>query len=207
MSSKVRRPALRDLNRDKTIMLTFDDGPDPCYTGRLLDLLQQHQVKAVFFVVLEAAKQNEDLVKRMLNEGHVVGVHSIRHTSPLLQGFLATGKEFLAYQDFFRQYGIRKRYYRPPWGHRNIFTAFFLKKTGIRMILWTAMGDDWKPEATPGSIQRLCRQRIGRLGILCLHDAGENSGGAPGGPGRTIEALSRLIPEWQAQGYHFVVPK
>lgn len=202
---RLNRKMLHNLVEDKTIMLTFDDGPDSCYTGRLLDLLCQYQVKAFFFVVLEAAGKNEALIERMLSEGHIVGVHSIRHTSPMLQGFLATGKEFQAYQDFFNRYGIRDRYYRPPWGHTNVFTGFYLKKTGIKMILWTAMADDWRWDATPESICRLCRQRVGRRGILCLHD-GENSGGASGAPEKMLGALKGLLPEWQARGYRFVVP-
>lgn len=203
---RLNRQLLHDLAADKTIILTFDDGPDPHYTGRLLDLLQQYQVKAVFFVVLAAAEQNEVLIERMLREGHVVGIHSIRHASPMLQGFLATGKEFQAYQDFFDHYGIRDRYYRPPWGHANVFTAFYLKKTGIRMMLWSAMADDWRWDATPESIGRLSRQRVGRHGILCLHDAGENSGGASGAPEKMLGALRELLPEWQAQRYRFAVP-
>lgn len=73
-------------------------------------------------------------------------------------------------------------------------------------MLWTAMADDWRWDSTPESISRFCCQRVGRHGILCLHDAGEYSGGASGAPEKMLEALKGLLPEWLDRGYQFVVP-
>lgn len=92
---KHRNPAvLRRTGVPGTVMLTFDDGPDPEYTGRLLDLLKKEEVKAAFFVVTREAVKEEALIDRMLSEGHVVGFHSMDHQNAMVRGYLHTKKRF-----------------------------------------------------------------------------------------------------------------
>ena len=73
----------KGFNTDNKVMLTFDDGPDSIYTMELLDLLLKYNIKASFFVVANFARENKDIIKRMKNEGHTIGVHSTDHNSPL----------------------------------------------------------------------------------------------------------------------------
>lgn len=69
-----------EVGAEKEIAFTFDDGPDPCYTPELLDLLKEHGIKATFFVLGKKAKQYPELIERMHREGHQIGIHNYTHT-------------------------------------------------------------------------------------------------------------------------------
>lgn len=204
---KYRNPAvLRRTGVPKTVMLTFDDGPDPDYTGRLLDLLKKEEVKASFFVVTREAEKQEALIDRMVAEGHVVGFHSIDHQNAMVRGYLHTKKDFRTGYEFMKKKGISEIWYRPPWGLTNLFSWHFAKKYGMKMVLWDVMAEDWEKEATVGSIRRKCLARVKDGSILCLHDGGRRTGGAPGAPEKTLEALTYVIPALKAAGYRFILP-
>ncbi|MCY9662345.1 polysaccharide deacetylase family protein [Paenibacillus chondroitinus] len=111
-----------------SIALTFDDGPDPEYTSRLLDLLKQHNVKATFFVLGLKAKQYPELIKQMHHEGHLVGVHNYVHGA---NAFMTPKRVRLQVNNTVdvidRIIGERPIYYRPPGGIINIFDFLLLK--------------------------------------------------------------------------------
>lgn len=128
---KHRNPAvLRRTGVPRTVMLTFDDGPDPDYTGRLLDLLKKEEVKAAFFVVTREAVKEEALIDRMLSEGHVVGFHSMDHQNAMVRGYLHTRKDFRTGSEFMKRKGISDIWYRPPWGLTNLFSWHFVRRLG-----------------------------------------------------------------------------
>lgn len=197
---------LRRTGVPGTLMLTFDDGPDPDYTGRLLDLLKKEDVRAAFFLVVKEAMEQEGLVDRMLADGHVVGFHSVDHHNAMLKSFFYTRKDFCRGYDFLRRKGVKQRYYRPPWGLTNAFTWYFMKKYGMKMVLWDVMAEDWEAKATKDSIKEKCLSRMRSGSIICLHDGGKKTGGAPGAPKRTIQALETVIPALKARGYQFILP-
>lgn len=190
----------------KTVMLTFDDGPDSRYTGLILDVLKEQNVKAVFFTVIREAGKNRDLIERMIAEGHVVGFHSMDHQNAMLRSCLYTRRDFKEGSRFLSEYGIETVFYRPPWGLTNLFSCYFAKKYGMKMVLWDVMAEDWEKQATAGSIYKKCMKRVKDQSVICLHDGGENSGGAAGAPLKTLEALKRIIPELKEEGYRFVLP-
>ena len=76
------------------MLLTFDDGPDIAYTEQLLDLLKKHEVKAVFFVVTKNVKKYPHLIKRIIEEGHEIGLHSLEHKNAWLYSYFYTKKDF-----------------------------------------------------------------------------------------------------------------
>lgn len=204
---KYRNPeVIRRTGIPRTVMLTFDDGPDPDYTGQLLDLLKKEEVRAVFFTVTREAEGQEALIRRMIDEGHVVGFHSMDHQNAIARGFFHTRKDFMAGAEFLKRLGITELYYRPPWGLSNVFTWHYVKKYGMKMVLWDVMAEDWEAKATVGSIRKKCLSRVSDGSIICLHDGGKNSGGAPGAPGKTLEALTYIIPELKEAGYRFILP-
>ena len=90
-----KMPADKKSAAQKTICLSFDDGPDPRYTPELLDLLKENDISASFFAVAESAKNNPELIRRMKNEGHLVGLHSLNHRCPLFMGVRDTRDEFV----------------------------------------------------------------------------------------------------------------
>lgn len=197
---------MRRSGEPGTLMLTFDDGPDERYTGALLDLLADYQVKAVFFVVAREIKGREELIRRMVEEGHMVGFHSLDHQNAMLRGYFHTKKDFELGCRELERAGVKAVCYRPPWGLSNLFTAYFMKKHGMRMVLWDVMAEDWEEKATARSIYEKAAARVKEQSIICLHDGGERSGGAKGAPAKTIKALEALIPELLMEGYRFILP-
>ncbi len=194
-------------NKDNEIMLTFDDGPDERYTNNLLDVLKENQIKATFFVVAENAKNNPEIIYRMHKEGHTIALHSLEHKNALFYSYKYTKKDFKNSIEIMKNFNYQINYYRPPWGHSNIFTNFFVKKYNLKMILWDVMAEDWSKYATVDSISSKLILRTDRNSIICLHDAGENSGGAFDAPLKTIEALSTVLPKLKLVGYKFITPE
>lgn len=201
------RNAQRKTSTKDEVMLTFDDGPDPRYTIRLLDLLAENDVKATFFMVAENAKKNKDIVRRMISEGHKVGLHSWQHRNAMLYSYAYTKKDFENSVKIMKAIGVDEIFYRPPWGHTNIFSNYFVNKFGLKMIFWDVMAEDWKSESVPEIIIDKLMKRVTPYSIICLHDAGENSGGDYGAPENTILALKVAIPRLKSKGYKFVLPE
>lgn len=186
--------------RDKTLYLTFDDGPHEVYTEALLDLLKAYDIKASFFVVARSAQAHPDLIKRMKEEGHLIGLHSLEHKSAMVQSPFYTNMEFEKSLKIMENLGINVKYYRPPWGHVNWFTLRNLKKYQLKKALWHVMAEDWEKDTTADEIQYKLLKRSGKGDVICLHDGRGKSEDAPK---RTIEALEKTIPVWREEGYQF----
>jgi peptidoglycan/xylan/chitin deacetylase (PgdA/CDA1 family) len=185
------------------IALTFDDGPDPYYTPKLLDLLKKHQVKATFFVVGHKAKQYPDIVRRMHEEGHEIGVHNYRHISNwlILPPFLEKGLRKSA--DIIEQIiGKRPIYYRPPWGHFNLFTPLVQKK--YITVMWTYILGDWNARLGKMELFRRLQRSMKGGAIIVLHDNGDTLGAHKHAPGQMLEALELLLSEEKAKKMHWV---
>lgn len=187
-------------SRDKEIMLTFDDGPDPVYTRELLEFLSRENIRASFFLVTDFAIENKDLVARMEREGHTIGVHSSNHRPIFYRGYLYTKNDFEKSLDDMKTLGLDIKYYRPPWGQVNLFSYLILKKYNVKKILWNVMAEDWSRKLTSYDIENRLLERIKTGSIVCLHDAR----GEEGAPRRTIEALERIIPKLKEEGYSFI---
>lgn len=184
---------------DPTLYLTFDDGPSPEYTPRLLDLLSCYRVKASFFVVTEFAEKNPHLIRRMCQEGHLVGFHSARHRSAYWMTPRQTRRDFANGMAALRELGITPVYFRPPWGVVNWSSLRQIRRHRLRPLFWDVMAQDWKKHITKDEIIRRLQRRTQPGDILCLHDGR----GAEGAPDRTIEALQVLLPHWLEQGFRF----
>ena len=81
-----------------------------------------------------------------------------------------------------------------------------MKKCGLKLVLWTVMAQDWRADTSSFEIYRKLCERTKDGAIICLHDAGEDTGGAPGAPARTISALKEFLPRQKSLGYRFVLP-
>lgn len=185
--------------RTKTIYLTFDDGPSTEYTESLLDLLDEYQIKAAFFVVAEAAEQNPDLIRRMQQEGHLIGLHSLRHESAMVQTPCQTRRDLCESIEILKRLGVTPIYYRPPWGHVNLATLRLIRRLRLKKVLWHVMVQDWKEDTSREEIQYKLLKRTGRGDIICLHDGR----GSDGAPGRMLAALADTIPVWLEEGWQF----
>ncbi|WP_299994969.1 polysaccharide deacetylase family protein [uncultured Clostridium sp.] len=193
-------PIVNNIDEKKFLSLTFDDGPDKKYTGELLDLLKKYNIKATFFVVAKFAEENYELIKRMEEEGHTIGLHSLEHKNALLNGPLYTNKEFEESLKIMDKINVNIKSFRPPWGHLNLLTIRNLKKFNLNLVLWDVIIGDWKADITSDEISRRLLSQSKNKSIICLHDGrGKNEA-----PKRTIEALEKTIPVWIKEGYKFL---
>lgn len=186
-------------SRKQPIYLTFDDGPSAAYTMKLLDLLDMYHIRASFFVVGKFAEENPEIIQRMQETGHTIGLHSLEHISAYIQPPGYPKKDFSRSVKILKQLGINPRFYRPPWGHTRSCTRKLAKQYGLEIIYWDVMAEDWKGNTSAEEIAEklLTRTRPGH--IVCLHDGR----GKKGAPERTINALKTVLPLWIKKGYQF----
>lgn len=184
---------------NKEIFLTFDDGPSKEYTNKLLDLLGKYNVKASFFVVATFAKENENIIKRMKQEGHIIGLHSLEHSNALLKSPWYVKNDFKNSIKIMNDLGVSIRYFRPPWGHFNLSTVYEKNRYNLQVMLWQVMAEDWSGNTSAEIIKNKLLKRTKNLDIICLHDGrGKNEA-----PSRTIKALEEVIPIFLERGYKF----
>ncbi len=187
----------------QTLALTFDDGPHPFYTPRVLDLLKKYDVKATFFVVAEKAVKHHELIKRMHQEGHTVGIHHYNHTNSWFLTPLATKREIHESAKIIRNLiGVRPSFYRPPYGRFNVFTMWFARDYSI--VLWSAIFQDWKKGQDSINLKERLVGRLSDGQIYLLHDDGENNGADSDAPEQMIEALRGFLPYLRSNGFRGV---
>ncbi len=170
------------------IALTFDDGPGPD-SSAILDVLMEHGAVATFFVIVKNAVQYPQLIQRMTQEGHTVGLHGIEHRSMyLLSPWASIRAIHRGVRELQTLTGIRPRYYRPPWGHINLFSWWACRRENLIPVFWTIAPNDWDPRRTSRVIANQMIQCALPGGVVVLHDAG-------GDRSRTVEALKLAIPQ------------
>lgn len=175
------------------VALTFDDGPGED-TAAILDVLRETATPATFFVVVEAAERRPELVQRMLAEGHAVALHGLSHRSAYLQWPWQAWKELKgAVSRLQRLTGRRPHFYRPPWGHHNLFTGWAAARLGLTRVLWTVAPDDWRPDRSVEAIAHRVVQWALPGAVVVLHDGG-------GDRRRTVAALAPMIAGLRAMG-------
>lgn len=194
----------------KAIALTFDDGPDPVWTPRILDVLRQNGVPATFFVIGENALEQPSLLRRMVAEGHVLGNHTYTHPNLAGASETETAFELSTNERLVEAYtGRRMSLFRAPYfGDAEPTTADELipalraQQAGYTIVGLHVDTEDWqRPPAD--TILRTALSEIGSVtpdrsaNIVLLHDGG-------GDRAETVAALPRLIAALRAQGYHFV---
>ncbi|CAA7599457.1 Glycoside hydrolase/deacetylase, beta/alpha-barrel [Acididesulfobacillus acetoxydans] len=159
------------------VTLTFDDGPDPVVTPRLLDVLARSQVRAVFFVVAERAQRYPELVRRMVAEGHALGIHSLSHRYAWFTGPRRTWREWEEADRVLTELSGRAvEWVRPPWGTFNLLTWWWMNRRGKRAVLWNVEGHDWQKERSVQSIVERILRRVNEGSIIVLHDGSASPG-------------------------------
>ncbi|MDQ0724773.1 peptidoglycan/xylan/chitin deacetylase (PgdA/CDA1 family) [Paenibacillus sp. W4I10] len=188
---------------DTQFALTFDDGPDPHYTPRLLDLLHQHQAKATFFVVGEHAASHPELIQRIHDEGHLIGIHNYIHkTNWLMRPRTVRDQIQRTGQIIHEVTGVKTCYYRPPWGIMNLFDFFSKKERKI--VLWSSMFEDWRSRV---GAQRLTERMLKELRggeVMLLHDRGTTLGADAHAPEQMLQALEVVLQEAERLGLQSV---
>lgn len=188
---------------ERSLLLSFDDGPDERYTPQLLHILDRYQVKAIFFLPGFKAEQHSDLVRQIAGSGHQIGFHGYCHRNPWAMGWIRTARDFRRGIGVLRRQGIAPFWYRPPHGMITLANLLCAHRAGMQPLLWTVLVGDWRNIGGDEVLARLWRQ-VARSEVICLHDSGEKTGGEPGAPSGTLAAVERFIPQALAAGYRFV---
>lgn len=135
------------------VALTFDDGPDPMYTPRLLDALDQLGVRATFFLVGQAVEKYSSLVDDIVSRGHAVGSHSYSHPDPRSVGPMAVARDYRLGREALEQAcGKAMPLFRPPKGHVDVVGVAAMRAARLRPWLWTVDSHDWEPDSSPTSV-------------------------------------------------------
>lgn len=153
--------------QENVVALTFDDGPNPEVTPRLLEILDRHQAKATFFVVGESAKDQPQLLRQMAEAGHAIGNHTWDHISLPLVTSQERQDQIRACKEAITPYG--QPLFRPPFGHLNLAARVDLFRLGYQVITWNLMGIDWLDHDADWLVARLT-QEIRPGSIILLHD-------------------------------------
>lgn len=188
--------------RPREIALTFDDGPNPACTPRLLDLLAEHKVHATFFMVGKFAKAERDLAQRVFAAGHLLGNHTWSHANLARASAADVLNELTRTNDLLGNImGKPVRYFRPPFGARRPYVLKLARQLGLVPVMWNAMTSDWS-EPSPDNIATSLMRKIDRnqkrdsATNLVLHDGGHLGIGANRGP--SITAVAQLLERYEA---------
>ena len=175
----------------KQIALTFDDGPHPEYTLKLLDGLKERNVRATFFLMGQNIPGNEELIRRMQEEGHLIGNHSYRHVQLTREGEETVCEAVERTSNMIAQItGQTPQYLRPPYGD---WSEGLECRLDLTPVFWSVDSLDWKLKNTSKIIRRV--EKSAEDGdIILMHDIFQTS----------VDAALALVDDLQKQGYEFV---
>lgn len=180
----------------KELFLTFDEGYENGNTSKILDILKENKVPAAFFVTRPYIKQNPDLIKRMVNEGHLVCNHSSHHPSMASITDVNTfNKEFTDVEDEYKSLigEDMPKFFRPPMGKYSELSLKYTDDLGYSSIFWSFAYKDWlidnQPSITIAKEKILSRTHHG--GIMLLHAVSKTN----------TNILDDILKEWKSQGY------
>ncbi len=187
------------------VVLTFDDGPHPEGTPAVLELLSAAGVHAAFFLVGEQVRRRAALAARILAEGHLVGLHCDRHRLQLRLGAGTVAEDIrrgrAAIED---ATGTALAWHRPPYGIYSPAGLAAVRAAGLRPLLWSRWGRDWRKFTTPDRIAERVTRGIGPGDVILLHDADFYS--SRESHRRTIAALPVILSELNRRRLDTVLP-
>ena len=178
---------------DKTLYLTFDDGPHPTITPFLLDLLKQYDAKATFFLIGDNVQKHPEIVARLIAGGHAIGNHTQQHVN----GWKTETAAYLDNVDQAKKL-IDSPLFRPPYGRVSRAQIRGLRQEGrdMRIIMWNILAGDWIAELSPEKCYARIKNRIRGGDIIVFHDSDKAWD-------RMSYAVPRLLKEFSEAGYRF----
>ena len=184
--------------QEKVIYLTFDAGYENGCTAKILDVLKKHQVPAAFFLVGNYIEKNADLVRRMVEEGHIVGNHTMHHPDmSQLTNKEDFAKELTNLEDLYRSITGQElaKYYRPPKGIYSKENLRYAKELGYKTVFWSLAYVDWNNDSQPTAETAFSKliPRIHDGAVVLLHSTSETN----------AEIMDELLTRWKEMGYRF----
>lgn len=181
----------------KGVALTFDDGPHPVHTRKILDILDARAAKATFFVIGRKAKEHRDVVEEIVRRGHAVGVHGYAHDRLFsLRGASRVRADIVQAIELLSEIvGERPTLFRPPIGHTNPTIVRVAAELDLEIVGWSVAARDGIAGTKPDDVVRRIRSGIEDGAIVLLHDAAENDDREPA----CVLALPRILDAIDAQ--------
>jgi peptidoglycan/xylan/chitin deacetylase (PgdA/CDA1 family) len=202
---------IRHTTSPLKLAITFDDGPNPAITPKLLDLLDRYGARATFFVIGRYVRVSPELTREMQARGHLLANHTETHPNLLWLGPSGVRDELQKCQDALQKaVGAAATFFRPPFGMRNPWVVSTARDLGMETVVWTLIPGDWRGKPAEWLTARMkpiadhAQQAALRKSgdVLCLHDGGhrqlntDRSG--------TLAALEYWLPRWRDLGLKFV---
>jgi len=185
------------------IALTFDDGPNDPHTLALLDILDQHNVRATFFVIGRYVRQAPHIAREIAERGHTIGNHTFTHPLLTVRSPRRIRQEIRdCRQAIGDVLGEHSNLFRPPWGGRRPIVFRMVRELGLEPVMWNLTAYDWNAPSAE-SIEQRVRRKVQGGDVVLLHDGSHAAFGTD--RSRTIQAVDRLLTAYKAQGYDFVV--
>ncbi|MGL6199492.1 MAG: delta-lactam-biosynthetic de-N-acetylase [Lachnospiraceae bacterium] len=182
---------------DKVIYLTFDAGYENGYTEQILDVLQEEEVPAAFFLVGTYIKENPDIVTRMVEEGHIVGNHTMNHPDMSSYSKEAFTEEMTGTEELYEELIGEEmpKFYRPPQGKYSVSNLEMANELGYTTVFWSLAYVDWYVDDQPTKEQAFEKliPRVHPGTVLLLHSTSETN----------ANILKELIQEYKGMGYEF----
>lgn len=185
--------ALGSLGK-KYIYLTFDLGYEAGYTEKILDSLKENNVKATFFITSHYVNTAPDLVKRMIEEGHIVGNHTVNHKSmPSLSDEEIKEEVMQLHQVIYEKYNYEMKYIRPPKGEYSERTLSLCEKLGYITVMWSFAYVDWDEKKQPNESEALDKitSNLHNGEIMLLHATSKTN----------ADIMDRMIKKIKEDGY------
>ena len=184
--------------QEKVLYLTFDAGYENGCTGKILDILKKQEVPAAFFLVGNYMEKNADLVRRMVDEGHIVGNHTMHHYDmSKISDLDSFQKELTALETLFTDITGKElpKYYRPPQGTYSEENLKMAQNLGYKTVFWSLAYVDWNNDAQPTPQQAFDKliPRIHNGAVILLHSTSQTN----------AEILEELLTRYKEMGYRF----
>ncbi len=186
---------------DPILGLTFDDGPDPRWTPPLLDLLDEHEVRATFFLLTYRARRHPELVRELVARGHEIGLHGDDHTRLTTLPVRDVARRIrVAKAELEQITGADVRWFRPAFGSQSIPIFLAIRRAGLDVVVWGPIAEDWI-DGTPEEVAGRALHQLAPGAILLLHDAIEVPPGEPMPEFDRVAAFDVLLTGLRDMGY------
>ena len=180
----------------KKVYLTFDEGYEAGYTQKILEVLKQNDVKACFFITAHYVNTQPELVQKMIDEGHIIGNHTVNHKSmPSLSLEEIKNEVMNLHTAIYEKYGYEMKYIRPPKGEYSEQTVSYCNTLGYTTVMWSFAYDDWdeKKQGREEYAKKKILDNIHNGAVILLHGNSKDN----------TNVLDCCIKEIKNMGYEF----
>jgi peptidoglycan/xylan/chitin deacetylase (PgdA/CDA1 family) len=185
-------------NSENIIYLTFDDGPTPEITERVLEILDKHQIKATFFCIGDNVRKHPEIVQKILSKQHSVGNHTYSH----LKGWRTPTKTYINNTEACRmklnsQFAIQNsQIFRPPYGKITPWQSFKLRKLGYKIIMWDVLSKDYAASISAEMCYENVLKNVSSGSIIVFHDSNKAKE-------NILNSLEKTIETLKSKGFKF----